>query len=238
MALTQRRFPYLPEVKSCGLRSGEHTTSSTCLYQGVPCTVASTRRPASDCCSRCSAHALFDEARWKTMPFTIAVPTMVPGLLTVLVDAHIRIEICLTCRSSVGPDHPIWTVLRGSLVIPAEEFLVRKHHPAATTSSDNTKQRRNDHNRDDGRPRRGEKKRRGDREEVKKREGGERGEMMKIMYPENTKKKAVASGKSAFYMLKVYQTQRFPFLKKRSNCVTPVSVFFCNFFDKRRPFQV
>ena len=50
------------------------------------------------------------------------------------------------------------------------------------TDDANTRQRRNDHNRDNGRPRRGKGKGREDeRDEVKKREGRERGEVMKIM---------------------------------------------------------
>ena len=47
--------------------------------------------------------------------------------LAVLVDAHIGIEICLSCKSPVGSNRPLWEVLRGSNVIPAEEFLVREH---------------------------------------------------------------------------------------------------------------
>ena len=41
--------------------------------------------------------------------------------LAVLVDAHIGIEIC-------APDHPDWAVLRGFLVVPAEELLVGENH--------------------------------------------------------------------------------------------------------------
>ena len=43
----------------------------------------------------------------KTMQFTIATPTIVPGVaLAVLVDAHIGIEICLPCGPPVGSNHP------------------------------------------------------------------------------------------------------------------------------------
>ena len=48
--------------------------------------------------------------------------------LAVLVDAHIGIEICLSCGLPVGSNHPNRTVLRGSFVVPAEERLVREHH--------------------------------------------------------------------------------------------------------------
>ena len=48
--------------------------------------------------------------------------------LAVLVDAHIGIEICLSCGPPVGSNHPHWTVLSWSLAVPAEELLVREHH--------------------------------------------------------------------------------------------------------------
>ena len=48
----------------------------------------------------------------KTMPFTIASPAWVA--LAVLVDAHVGIEISLSCRSPVGSNHPNWLVLRVS----------------------------------------------------------------------------------------------------------------------------
>ena len=48
--------------------------------------------------------------------------------LAVLVDAHIGIEICLSCAPFVGSNHPYRTVLCWSLVIPAEELLVTEHH--------------------------------------------------------------------------------------------------------------
>ena len=48
--------------------------------------------------------------------------------LGVLVDAHTRIEICLSCVPAVGSKQPKRTVLCGPSVIPAEEFLVREPH--------------------------------------------------------------------------------------------------------------
>ena len=54
-------------------------------------------------------------------------------------------------------------------------------------------------------------------------EGREGGEMMKIMYPKNTKND-VASGKSAFNMTKFQNIQRFQ-VKNGANCETPFPVF-------------
>ena len=48
--------------------------------------------------------------------------------LAVIVEAHIGIEICLSCGAPVRSNHPDRTTLRGSSVTPAEELLVREHH--------------------------------------------------------------------------------------------------------------
>ena len=48
--------------------------------------------------------------------------------LDVLVDAHIAIEICLSCGPPVGCNHPDRTVLARPGLIPAEELLVKEHH--------------------------------------------------------------------------------------------------------------
>ena len=75
------------------------------------------------------AHALFDEARWENDAVHHRGANHGAWVaLAVLVDAHIGIEICLPCGPPVGPRHPNRAVLRGSLVIPAEELLVGEHH--------------------------------------------------------------------------------------------------------------
>ena len=48
--------------------------------------------------------------------------------LAVLVDAHVGIEICLSCISSMSSRHPNRTVLARPSVIPAAELLVGEHH--------------------------------------------------------------------------------------------------------------
>ena len=48
--------------------------------------------------------------------------------LAVLVDAHVGIEICFSCRSSMSSRHPQWPVLVRPSVVPAEELLVGEHH--------------------------------------------------------------------------------------------------------------
>ena len=67
------------------------------------------------------AHTLFDEARRENDAVHHRGAHFGAWVaLAVLVDAHIGIEICLSCPSR--------TVLGGSSVIPAEELLVREHH--------------------------------------------------------------------------------------------------------------
>ena len=75
------------------------------------------------------AHTLFDEARRENdAVYHRGAHRGAWVALAVLVGAHVEIEICLSCRSPVGSNHPNWVVLRGSSVIPVEEFLVREHH--------------------------------------------------------------------------------------------------------------
>ena len=84
------------------------------------------------------AHTLFDEARRENdAVHHRGVHHCAWVALAVLVDAHIGIEISPSCSSSVSPDHPNWVVLRGSLVLPAEEFLVRERHTAQKSAPDN-----------------------------------------------------------------------------------------------------
>ena len=75
------------------------------------------------------AHALFEEARRENDAVHHRGANHGAWVaLAVLVDAHIGIEICLSCGPPVGPNHPNRAVLRGSLVVPAEELLVGEHH--------------------------------------------------------------------------------------------------------------
>ena len=52
--------------------------------------------------------------------------------------------------------------------------------------------------------------------------------------PENTQKKAVAPGKSAFYMLGIQKYYVFFFFIKGDKCETLFPVFFCKFLSKNR----
>ena len=78
---------------------------------------------------RVDANALFDEARREND--AVHHRSIHDGAwvaLAVLVDAHVGNEICLSCGPPVGCNHPNWTVLCWSLVVPAEKLLVREHH--------------------------------------------------------------------------------------------------------------
>ena len=75
------------------------------------------------------AHPLFDEARRENdAVHHRGAHDGASVALAVLVDAHIGIEICLSCGPPVGSNHPNRTVLVRSGVIPAEELLVGEHH--------------------------------------------------------------------------------------------------------------
>ena len=92
-------------------------TSSTCLCQGAPCNVASTRRQHPNVALLFDANALFDEARRENdAVHHRSTHQGAWNSLAALVDAHMVIEICLSCGPFVGSNHPNWTVLCWSLV--------------------------------------------------------------------------------------------------------------------------
>ena len=116
------------------------------------------------------------------MPFTIAVPTMVPGLLAVLVDAHIQIKICLTCMSSVGsPTHPILGLFYAGSLGNSSGRISRQGTPPSSKQRAATTQNKEEMTttEDDGRTterekRREEKRRQGRRSRREREEKGEK----------------------------------------------------------------
>ena len=99
-------------VPMCAMQCGKYTSSSIRMLHS-----ALMRTPSS------MKHG------GKTMPFTIAALTMVPGLRLLCSSMHASgSRICLSCGPPVGSNHPNRTVLRWSLVVPAEELLVREQN--------------------------------------------------------------------------------------------------------------
>ena len=160
------------------------TTSSMCLFQGAPCNVANTRLPAFECRTLGMPSSMKHSG--KTMPLTIAAPTMVPGL------RWLGSLMPMSGSRSVRGLQPPTSDCSGAAQCNSSGRTSRRRTPHASgpkASNDNNKEN------EEETTERGREKR---RSEAKKKRRGARWEKRRKACNSRIRKNAVASGKVHF----------------------------------------